>query len=182
MQFRAFTTYGQGPLNVLKNQVGITAAGSNSLDPKYFLAVWDTGATTTVITSRAVEECELKQTGMIELHGVHGSETTPTYLVNIFLPNNVRVLDLKVAQAPLTGDADVLVGMDIIRMGDFAVSSYENKTSFSFRVPSEERVDFLPQEARRSPLTQIHSHGKVGRNTPCPCGSGKKYKKCCGRN
>ena len=24
--------------------------------------------------------------------------------------------------------------------------------------------------------------GKVGRNDPCPCGSGKKYKKCCGAN
>mgnify|MGYP003291732256 CR=1 FL=1 len=23
---------------------------------------------------------------------------------------------------------------------------------------------------------------KVGRNEPCPCGSGKKYKKCCGKN
>jgi preprotein translocase subunit SecA len=23
---------------------------------------------------------------------------------------------------------------------------------------------------------------KVGRNDPCPCGSGKKYKKCCGMN
>lgn len=23
---------------------------------------------------------------------------------------------------------------------------------------------------------------KVGRNEPCPCGSGKKYKKCCGQN
>ena len=23
---------------------------------------------------------------------------------------------------------------------------------------------------------------KVGRNDPCPCGSGKKYKNCCGRN
>ena len=23
---------------------------------------------------------------------------------------------------------------------------------------------------------------KVGRNEPCPCGSGKKYKKCCGLN
>jgi len=22
--------------------------------------------------------------------------------------------------------------------------------------------------------------GKTGRNDPCPCGSGKKYKKCCG--
>lgn len=23
---------------------------------------------------------------------------------------------------------------------------------------------------------------EVGRNSPCPCGSGKKYKKCCGRS
>jgi uncharacterized protein YecA (UPF0149 family) len=23
---------------------------------------------------------------------------------------------------------------------------------------------------------------KIGRNDPCPCGSGKKYKKCCGRS
>jgi uncharacterized protein YecA (UPF0149 family) len=23
---------------------------------------------------------------------------------------------------------------------------------------------------------------KIGRNDPCPCGSGKKYKKCCGMN
>lgn len=27
----------------------------------------------------------------------------------------------------------------------------------------------------------IHSAHTVGRNTPCPCGSGKKYKKCCGQ-
>lgn len=26
------------------------------------------------------------------------------------------------------------------------------------------------------------SHPKVGRNDPCPCGSGKKYKQCCGKN
>jgi SEC-C motif-containing protein len=30
------------------------------------------------------------------------------------------------------------------------------------------------------PQTLRHDH-KVGRNDPCPCGSGKKYKKCCGR-
>ncbi|HHW48966.1 MAG TPA: preprotein translocase subunit SecA [Clostridiaceae bacterium] len=28
----------------------------------------------------------------------------------------------------------------------------------------------------------LRSSGKVGRNEPCPCGSGKKYKKCCGAN
>lgn len=28
----------------------------------------------------------------------------------------------------------------------------------------------------------IRKGKKIGRNDPCPCGSGKKYKKCCGRN
>ena len=30
------------------------------------------------------------------------------------------------------------------------------------------------------PQTQRHVAPKVGRNDPCPCGSGKKFKKCCG--
>lgn len=28
----------------------------------------------------------------------------------------------------------------------------------------------------------VRTMAKIGRNDPCPCGSGKKYKKCCGRN
>ena len=28
---------------------------------------------------------------------------------------------------------------------------------------------------------QVIDGGKVGRNEPCPCGSGKKHKKCCGK-
>ncbi len=28
----------------------------------------------------------------------------------------------------------------------------------------------------------VRKEKKPGRNDPCPCGSGKKYKKCCGRN
>jgi hypothetical protein len=31
------------------------------------------------------------------------------------------------------------------------------------------------------PTTPVRSKPKIGRNEPCPCGSGKKYKKCCGR-
>ena len=30
--------------------------------------------------------------------------------------------------------------------------------------------------------TVIKTEPKVGRNDPCPCGSGKKYKNCCGKN
>ena len=32
-----------------------------------------------------------------------------------------------------------------------------------------------------SPLQVIRKEAKVGRNDPCPCGSNKKYKKCCGK-
>lgn len=31
------------------------------------------------------------------------------------------------------------------------------------------------------PIEAVPAKPKVGRNAPCPCGSGKKYKKCCGR-
>ncbi|MBQ3670795.1 MAG: YchJ family protein [Treponema sp.] len=30
------------------------------------------------------------------------------------------------------------------------------------------------------PMTVVREGAKIGRNDPCPCGSGKKYKKCCG--
>ena len=34
--------------------------------------------------------------------------------------------------------------------------------------------------ARSKPKTVKRKGAKIGRNDPCPCGSGKKYKKCCG--
>ncbi len=38
-------------------------------------------------------------------------------------------------------------------------------------------VDGVP--ARQDPY--VREEPKIGRNDPCPCGSGKKYKKCCGK-
>ncbi len=46
---------------------------------------------------------------------------------------------------------------------------------------SQEKLDELYKEQKRS-TTIVNKEAKVGRNDPCPCGSGKKYKKCCGAN
>lgn len=43
----------------------------------------------------------------------------------------------------------------------------------------EERRKELAREFR---LSKMAVSNKVGRNDPCPCGSGRKYKKCCGAN
>ena len=46
--------------------------------------------------------------------------------------------------------------------------------------------DFWRERRRQTPAGApprepvIRSSPKIGRNAPCPCGSGKKYKKCCG--
>ena len=40
--------------------------------------------------------------------------------------------------------------------------------------------NWMEQETVQQPY--IRSVPKIGRNDPCPCGSGKKYKKCCGKN
>ncbi len=42
--------------------------------------------------------------------------------------------------------------------------------------------DALPQSNRSERREPVKVEKKPGRNDPCPCGSGKKYKNCCGRN
>ncbi|MCR4715390.1 MAG: SEC-C domain-containing protein, partial [Treponemataceae bacterium] len=44
-------------------------------------------------------------------------------------------------------------------------------------------ADRSPMASRRQgeSVTVVRTGPKVGRNDPCPCGSGKKYKHCCGR-
>ena len=37
----------------------------------------------------------------------------------------------------------------------------------------------LPKRKRYGPTVGVRTTPKVGRNTLCSCGSGKKYKKCC---
>jgi len=64
----------------------------------------------------------------------------------------------------------------------------EDVIKFLFNVRAERKME---REAVAQPTATSHGDGtlekkpvtkgnKVGRNDPCPCGSGKKYKKCCG--
>ena len=43
----------------------------------------------------------------------------------------------------------------------------------------EERKNFTKEQKKSRTIVKDK---KIGRNDPCPCGSGKKYKKCCGAN
>ena len=113
-----------------------------------FNAIWDTGATGSVITQEVVDACGLVATGITRVDHVDGSSQSETYLVNIGLPNRVAFVGVRATKGKLTGGANILIGMNIINQGDFAVTNYTGLTKFSFRIPSMAHIDFVRESNR----------------------------------
>lgn len=139
-QVRCFTIVHNGIARVLTSKVRIQQAFDPKLPPPSdptteYNAIWDTGATNTAITSKVATECGLRPTGMCKTKTASGEADTCTYFVSLYLPNMVCIPQVRVSQATLF-DADVLIGMDVIATGDFAVTNYLGKTHMSFRMPS----------------------------------------------
>jgi preprotein translocase subunit SecA len=63
----------------------------------------------------------------------------------------------------------------------FRIRIEEPKKIDDLRAPKEQKLSFSGGEGPAKPKPAQRKTKKVGRNAPCPCGSGKKYKKCCGR-
>lgn len=149
-----FTTRYNGVTNVLTNQISVSEAfDPNRGDPetikKQFTCIWDTGATNTVISTNVINALNLKPTGRTIVHTVgEGGKVNEyevnTYIVNIYLPHNVMIIGAIVSEGGI-GGGDMLIGMDIINMGDFAITNYEGQTCLSFRTPSVETIDFVKE-------------------------------------
>ncbi len=64
----------------------------------------------------------------------------------------------------------------------FRIQITEPEKITDLRQPEEQQLVFSSgdeAETKKDPVKRTQK--KVGRNAPCPCGSGKKYKKCCGK-
>ena len=63
----------------------------------------------------------------------------------------------------------------------FRIQVSEPQNISDLQQPKEQELIFSSgdEPAKKNPVKRTQE--KVGRNAPCPCGSGKKYKKCCGR-
>ncbi len=83
----------------------------------------------------------------------------------------------------MTEDTTVSLDIDLEKL---YYNMVEAKADWLYEMPvwndliSEERRKELYREQKKSGT--IVKGKKIGRNDPCPCGSGKKYKKCCGAN
>lgn len=185
--FSAFTLESHnGLLRELKTgcEVSLPFMGQPNLTTlvkKPFVGLWDTGASGTCISPKVVQELNLQPTGSKLVFHAQGSDIVDTYLINLFLPNQVIINCLEVATGILTG-MDVLIGMDVIANGDFSITNHQNKTKFSFRIPSIKHIDYL-KEAETIAMNRAAMASQfkgISQNALCPCGSGQKYKRCHG--
>lgn len=178
----SFTTAFQGGIsNVLTNECGISfafdpASGEPHPQAHPFKAIWDTGATNSVISQAVIDKCELVATGTTQVNHAHGIAETGTYLVSIFLPNGVVFPGLRVTRGIPSG-ADILIGMDIMNQGDFAVTNHSGITKFSFRMPSQEHIDFVAQSRKDKLMVSFQHGGKKSTKPKQPKTFGKKKRK-----
>jgi SEC-C motif domain protein len=96
-------------------------------------------------------------------------------------------LGLTVIKAEQISDTTATVEFSVdYRFKDGARESLHEVGSFVFQNErwlyddGDSHVHPEGEEHHHPAPTVVREHPKVGRNEPCPCGSGKKYKKCCG--
>lgn len=183
--FQAFTIKFSGRTDRIITDVGVSVAFDAASPPTPMpqmvpsMALWDTGASRSVISSALVTQLGLTPTGVVNVNHAGGSSKSNTYVVNFGLPNKVGIAGVLVTEFPGDPQFGAIVGMDIIAMGDFALTHVAGLGCMSFRVPSCAVVDYV-HEANRIVFSG------VGRNDPCPCGKKRqdgtrlKYKQCHG--
>ena len=84
-----------------------------------------------------------------------------------------------------TVDGDTELVFDI-NLETLYFNMLDAKAEYLYTLPqwegifSEEKRNEIQKQFRESKI--VRNFDKVGRNDVCPCGSGKKYKKCCGKD
>ena len=109
-------------------------------------ALWDTGATCSCISHDVISSLGLIPIGKRDILTPSGKQVYDIFNVNILLPNHFTCEDVVVNDSEIGEQGlGMLVGMDIITRGDFCVSNHNNKTVFTFRIPSQGVTDYVLQ-------------------------------------
>lgn len=176
--FRAFTVKANGRLASILTDIEVRPGFDPGKPPTPIppaiktRALWDTGASKSVIAASLARSLGLTPVSTREVHHGDGKSMRHVYMVNFDLPNAVHVGGVLATEFPPSHDHfSVLVGMDVMGLGDMALTHVGGLTTFSFRVPSCEAVDYVL-------IANRQRFAGASRNGLCPCGSGKKFKFC----
>ena len=93
------------------------------------------------ISTQIAKKLNLSPLGQARVCHADGESFCNYYVVNLLLPNRIEIKMLMVNDGRLT-DTDMLIGMDVISLCDFAITNAGTETKFSFQIPSTIDIDF----------------------------------------
>lgn len=165
---------------ILDCQVSIP---STPLDPNPPLlnikAIVDTGCTVTSVSRNIIDQLAIPAPcgTSHSFDGASGEGTCTPYIIDLYLPKGITVKGMRVDCLD-NMKPDMLLGMDILLLGDISISTGGGKGKFSFQVPATHSTDF---EDEINKYKKIHLGNIRHGNNMCPCGSGRKWENCHGR-
>jgi predicted aspartyl protease len=145
MDIYALTESHNSVVSAIFSDVGIRKPVSlGESDDFWVRALWDTGATNSAISDKMAKKLKLPYTDFVAIYTAVGIIQAPIYSVRLLFQNDLLFEQVEVVQftGTDTEDCDLIIGMDIMTLGDVAITNLNGKTVFSFRVPSLHLVDF----------------------------------------
>jgi predicted aspartyl protease len=137
----AFKQDNAGHVNSLVTEAEVFPASDRSQSISV-RALWDTGAMGSVITPKILKALNLTPFNRILVYGVNNTSIADVVKISVGLPNKIFVDDINATVCDLTPGIDMLIGMDIIVSGDFAISNAGGQTLFTFAIPPfENKID-----------------------------------------
>ena len=98
-----------------------------------------------------------------------------------YLAQRNPITEYRIAGSEMFDEMIEKIREETVKFVLFAVPAQEMKHKAAATVRQAELKNAGGKAEKRQPVVK-KSFEKVGRNDPCPCGSGKKYKQCCGKN
>jgi hypothetical protein len=134
--------YPQKPYAVISDVIAREATNYTETNPasKCFKtrAFWDTGAQICAISKRLAQAMGLVQAGTVDAGGFGGdSKETPFYRIDLTLPDSQPFYSLAVVEYAGKPAHDIIIGMNIITAGDFALTREASGTRFTFTMDNK---------------------------------------------
>ncbi len=160
-------------LPLTNNTMNLCPCGSNSVYTECCQPTHQSSKANTpeqLMRARYCAHC-LKLTDFI-INTYHSSCQADSFREEIEASTNSNWLNLQILNAPIADENEGFVEFKATFVEHGQQSVLHEKSRFVIENNSWRYIDGTYPEQDRS----IH---KIGRNDPCPCGSGRKFKKCC---
>ena len=105
-------------------------------------ALWDTGSSHCFITKSLATSLALHPTDKALVEHAMGRTFENVYFATLQITEKYYIeIELTECQS-INNNFEIIIGMDVINQGNFAITNQEGMTTFSFRLPSETTINF----------------------------------------